>query len=337
MKYLIILFVLITISLSAKLSYEIKEFSNGLKDYPSFSFIPDKRVDKLKITIKKDKKRFLIKNYKNIPSDKKKTIILKQKAGEHNYEISINGSHFDGEIIKDDFEMKGIRVKPLKLFFKAEDVDVGNRNIVFSASRNIEKIEVKIYNTMKKLAYENTITVQPPSKDNLTVTWPKINDEILTIHIQAYDKWNYWSGMDVNPFKVNIPHKEIDFASGKWNISEKEMPKMRESYKKVTEALKKYGKALKLKLYIAGYTDTVGSKSSNLILSEKRARSIALAFRKLGLNIPVYYQGFGENVLKKATKDEVDEPLNRRAIYILSSQSPVISKTIPDDKWKKLK
>jgi hypothetical protein len=29
--------------------------------------------------------------------------------------------------------------------------------------------------------------------------------------------------------------------------------------------------------------------------------------------------------------------MNRRAIYVLSSQSPAISKTIPSDKWKTVK
>ena len=37
--------------------------------------------------------------------------------------------------------------------------------------------------------------------------------------------------------------------------------------------------------------------------------------------IPIYFQGFGEEVLAKPTPDETDEPLNRRALYILSASN----------------
>lgn len=337
MKYLLIISFLMTSFLYAKLEYSIQEFADYSKGYPSFSFTPDKRIADLKVIIKKEGKIFIKKNYKNIAKGVKKIIKLKQKEGQINYTISIKGSHFDEESIEDSFEMKGVRVKPIKLFFKASDVDVENQDVKFDASREITKVEVTIYNTQKKEIYKKETEINPPSKKGINVTWDKLNDEILTININAYDKWNYWSGMNINPFSVHIPHKEIEFASGKWGVDKKEMPKMKDSYKKVDDAIKKYGKALKLKLYITGYTDTVGDKNSNLRLSEKRARSIALTFKKLGLKIPVYYQGFGESVLRKATKDEVDEVRNRRAIYILSSQSPVISKTIPSDKWKRIK
>jgi outer membrane protein OmpA-like peptidoglycan-associated protein len=337
MKSLLIVFLFMSSLLYAKLEYSIQEFADYTKGYPSFTFTPSKTVNKLEVIIKKDGKVFIKKNYKNIFEKTKKTITLKQKEGEVNYTISIKGTHIDDETIEDSFEMKGVRVKPIQLFFKASDVDVENRNVKFDASREITKVEVTIYNTQKKEIYKKETEINPATKKGVEITWDKLNDEILTININAFDKWNYWSGMNINPFSVDIPHKEIEFASGKWDVDKKELPKLKESYKKVSDAINKYGQALKLKLYIAGYTDTVGDKNSNLQLSEKRAKSIALAFKKLGLNIPIYYQGFGESVLRKSTKDEVDEVMNRRAIYVLSSQSPAISKTIPSDKWKTVK
>ncbi len=337
MKFLLIISFFMTSMVFAKLEYSIQEFADYKKGYPSFSFTPDKRVGNLTVIIKKNGKLFIKKKYKNITRGVKKTIKLKQKEGEVKYTVSLKGSHFDDESIEDSFEMKGVRVRPIKLFFKASDVDVENRDVKFDASREITKVEVTVYNTKKEIIYKKENIIDPPTKKGISITWDKLNDEILTINVNAYDKWNYWSGMNINPFSVNIPHKEIEFDSGKWNVKKNEMPKMKDSYRKVHDAIKKYGKALKLKLYIAGYTDTVGDKKSNLKLSEKRAKSIAVAFRKLGLNIPIYYQGFGESVLRKSTKDEVDEPLNRRAIYVLSSQSPAVTKTIPSDKWKRIK
>ena len=91
-----------------------------------------------------------------------------------------------------------------------------------------------------------------------------------------------------------------------------------------------------LKLFVAGYTDTVGSHSANQSLSNNRARSIAQWYRQNGLRIPIYYQGFGEEVLAKPTPDETDEPANRRALYILSSQQPATSESLPRSKWRRL-
>ena len=92
------------------------------------------------------------------------------------------------------------------------------------------------------------------------------------------------------------------------------------------KALKRHGTLLALKLYVGGCTDTVGPKGANQALSERRARSIAIWLTKNGLprTVPVHYRGFGEELLKKPTPDETDEILNRRAIYILSSQPPSI-------------
>ena len=103
----------------------------------------------------------------------------------------------------------------------------------------------------------------------------------------------------------------------------------------VKDALAKHGTLLALKFYIAGYTDTVGNAAYNRDLSKRRARSIAAWFRAQGLKIPVYYEGFGESVLAKKTPDETDEPANRRALYILTSQAPS-GAPFPSAKWKRL-
>lgn len=54
-----------------------------------------------------------------------------------------------------------------------------------------------------------------------------------------------------------------------------------------------------------------------------------------GLKIPIAYQGFGETVLEVQTKDEVDEPRNRRADYLLSIEAPRM-KTGVVPRWRRL-
>ena len=87
--------------------------------------------------------------------------------------------------------------------------------------------------------------------------------------------------------------------------------------------IKQYEKLIPIKLFVLGHTDSVGEKSKNKNLSHERATSIARWFVKQGLSVPVYVRGFGESDLKVPTGDEVDEPANRRADYILSVEPPV--------------
>jgi outer membrane protein OmpA-like peptidoglycan-associated protein len=72
-------------------------------------------------------------------------------------------------------------------------------------------------------------------------------------------------------------------------------------------------------------------------LSRRRAQAIAAWFLKSGLTIPVAYEGFGETALLVETKDEVDEPRNRRVDYILSVEDPVLRATDFRPVWKTIK
>ena len=103
-----------------------------------------------------------------------------------------------------------------------------------------------------------------------------------------------------------------------------------------TVALPKYGSVVEVRLYVAGYTDTVGAAAGNQALSERRARAIATWFRNRGFTGAVQYQGFGESVLAEPTADEVDHAANRRALYILAAQTPPISTALPRSAWKAL-
>jgi outer membrane protein OmpA-like peptidoglycan-associated protein len=80
--------------------------------------------------------------------------------------------------------------------------------------------------------------------------------------------------------------------------------------------------ALDLKLYIGGFTDTVGNASDNLKLSLTRAKSIAAYFRDKGIRGQIFYAGFGEKHLAVPTADSVDEARNRRAIYVITNTKP---------------
>lgn len=159
---------------------------------------------------------------------------------------------------------------------------------------------------------------------------------VRRIEIKIYDPAGFWTGLELIPFSVSIPHDEVNFDSGKSTFPASEAAKLDKTLALIRAEIAKYGDDLQINLYISGYTDTVGNRQSNLSLSYARARAIAAYFRQKGLAIPIYYQGFGEDALAVQTADEVDEPRNRRALYILGNVSPPKSGPIPRSDWRRL-
>jgi outer membrane protein OmpA-like peptidoglycan-associated protein len=128
----------------------------------------------------------------------------------------------------------------------------------------------------------------------------------------------------------------VNFDSGKWDLRPEELPKLDKSYELISEAVSKFGSLATLRLYVLGFTDTVGGTQYNRGLSLNRARAIAQYFRKKGLRIAIYVEGFGEEALAVGTPDETDEPKNRRAQYLITIDEPEL-KVVPfAPHWQRL-
>ena len=141
---------------------------------------------------------------------------------------------------------------------------------------------------------------------------------------------------EIFPWSLEIPHEDINFDTNEHTIRPDEQPKVDKAYDEMGDVVTRYSKYVEVRLYIAGYTDTVGARGDNQGLSGRRARSIAQAFRTKGFSGPIYYQGFGEDALAVPTEDGVDMEANRRAVYLLASRPPVPSPEFPRGHWKKL-
>lgn len=117
------------------------------------------------------------------------------------------------------------------------------------------------------------------------------------------------TGVDVtdqgDAILVNLPDG-VTFATGSYAIS----PSFQQLLDRVAESLRTYPDSL---VDVYGYTDTVGSSSSNQTLSENRARAVANYLIQRGVaSGRIRSMGFGETNLKVQTGDNVNEPLNRR-------------------------
>jgi outer membrane protein OmpA-like peptidoglycan-associated protein len=159
----------------------------------------------------------------------------------------------------------------------------------------------------------------------------------LKLQVTVFDASGLYAGVALYPWSLRIPHQEIDFPSGSSEVTASEAPKLAESASKILAALRRVGNEAPLRLFVVGYTDTVGPGDRNQRLSEARAHSIASWFRGHGVRVPILAAGMGEEALAVATPDETAEARNRRAEYILSVDPPGIDNASRQPSWLPLR
>jgi outer membrane protein OmpA-like peptidoglycan-associated protein len=231
-------------------------------------------------------------------------------AGEHPKTSAKSGEKFGGK---------------LTMQVDRSTIDIQAHHLEVQMNRPVSRIEVKVLGEHKELLAEETlrpsdVTVGEP----IVVRWSQVEKgEVARIELYGYDTEDNWVGVAIVPWNVKIAHEEVHFETDKAAIDKSEAPKLQDSLLRINEAIERYRELGSIQLFIAGHTDTVGTPGYNLDLSRRRAQSIAAWFVKNGLSIPVAFEGFGESAPLVETKDEVDEPRNRRVDYILSVEPPV--------------
>jgi outer membrane protein OmpA-like peptidoglycan-associated protein len=266
-----------------------------------------------------------------------RSIELAQPEGRFHYTGELTVLFKNGDTGSMPLEFDAELYGALKMTLEKKDVDLANRKVVFRLSRPAKKAEVTVQMDTGDYAFDSVIPFAgEPGGTPLEVSWPAAQGRVLKIAIKAFDDANFFTGVEIFPWQIDIPHEEVNFASGKWDITADEAKKLEHSYKQLAEAVAKYGRLARIRLYVAGHTDTVGSLESNRSLSLNRARAIGAWFRKRGLRIPVHYEGFGEQALLVGTGDEVDESRNRRAEYIIAVEDPVLKSAPFTPNWRKL-
>jgi len=266
-----------------------------------------------------------------------KKVPFKQELGTVTYKASLHVGWGDGTKDTYTVEFSATRVGELKLDIKTEDVDLDARRLRVRITNPASAAELSIFGEDGDVIGSERVTFDPPAEPgaNLEVTWDEVPAKVLYMQLKVTDVAGFFVGVKVTPFSISIPHEDVLFEFGSSSVRPSEDPKLTHTIGLVNDALKKHGTLLQLKLFVAGYTDTVGDKERNRALSLARAHAIAAWFRKAGLRIPIYYTGFGEDVLAKPTPDETEEQANRRAVYILSTHTPT-GPDVPPSTWRQL-
>ncbi len=277
------------------------------------------------------------------PTDQGQTIRLEfpLSPGTHRCQGRLNGEFADGAEGQAplDFELK-MPVK-LSLTYSKEALDLDEHWIAVRSSHPLQKLQVEIFGPGGVPLGRGEALADVGSLGPHRVQWDPSPGEVVQIRLRAHGTMGEVYSLDLWPWSYKVPHADLSFATGSHEITTEEGPKLQAALDNIQEVLAKYGQGVggfpvPIRLYVAGYTDTVGSKSSNQQLSTRRARSIAAWFRRHGFERPIYVQGFGETGLIRPTADEVDDAANRRALYLLSAWHPGQSLLIPADHWKLL-
>ncbi len=263
-------------------------------------------------------------------------VTFKQSAGTHRYTGKLSGLGDDDQSMSFNFQMEVTLGSEFTVDLLRDEVDLGARTVPVYAHQPVESLQLRITDGDDQPAVDETRPMNGQS-GRIEVQWQEEVDEVSQLQIEFHDRHGSWYRHTIQPIQVRIPEQIISFETGSATIDTDDIHKLRTTFGKIGDILDEHEEfRSELRLYVAGYTDTVGSAQNNLVLSERRARSIAQWFRQQGVDIPIYYQGFGQEVLAVDTPDQTEEKRNRRAVYIIANTPPAQSRDIPRSNWKRL-
>ena len=298
------------------------------------------------LTITGDDGTKLVKTF-SLKGGKSKKFKWKQKGKNVHYTMNIKGGGTDTDF---EFDTRKARAggKPGLQMVASRGEIVEGHKVKYKTSFVVSSYTFQVFNTNGDIIKEivkNDADVDVG--ETIELSWDS-PDEVFMIYIKAEDDVGRFAEDRRVPWSVEIPHTDINFDSGKWDIKPNEAPKVDDAFSAIVHELDgletavaalgpNFKERITASLYIVGYTDTVGSAGDNQVLSMNRAKAISKYFQDKGVWCAIYYQGMGERGLAVKTDDNVDEVRNRRALYLLmpDPQKPAAGGKIPGS-WKKL-
>jgi outer membrane protein OmpA-like peptidoglycan-associated protein len=237
-------------------------------------------------------------------------------AGKASYKGTISSQQ---PVWSDPIRFETVVRPTLQVGYDAAHLDLDKHVLQFTMSRPAGAATITAIGEDGSTLGDGAATYQKePAKSWLAISWKQpATARVLMLKLHAESSDAGITDVELVPWSVTIDHEDVKFATDSAVIADSEQAKLAASIAKIEQIVKRSEKFVKMRLYVAGHTDTVGSSAKNKQLSLDRARAIAQYFKKHGIALPIAYAGFGEDVLKVPTKDNTDEAANRRADYVL--------------------
>jgi len=267
-------------------------------------------------------------------------ISLPVPPGNHTCNGKLEGQFVDGTYGSMPLQFQVAVQNPIQMRVTMEDLDLKANRVRVHLSQPINRLDLDVFGETGQAI--GAATIANVNNTPAEIQWEQSPGNIVRLKLTATGTSGMSTTLDLFPWSYKIPHEEVVFSTGSATINPSEVHKLQSAKSKIDAVLSRFegsklGFEIPMALYVAGYTDTVGNRVSNKVLSEKRAASLAGWFRAHGFPYPVHYQGFGENAQAVVTKDEVDEPANRRALYVIAAETPPLSEALPTKDWKALR
>ena len=207
---------------------------------------------------------------------------------------------------------------PIHVTYDSAHLDLDKHQLQFKPSRAISDATITAIGEDGSELGTGSASYTDAKPDWLAITWTQpANTKVMMLKLRVAAADGVATNVELVPWSVSVDHEDVNFSTDSALIEPDEAKKLDASLAKIQDVVKHAEKFMKVRLYIAGHTDTVGPSAKNRKLSLSRAQAIAKYFRTKGLAVPIAVAGFGEDVLKVKTADNTDERANRRADYVI--------------------
>ena len=239
-------------------------------------------------------------------------------AGKANYKGTLSATGPDGPWT-DSITFETVVRAPIKVTYDVEHLDLDNRRLQFKVSRVVDTAELTVIgDDGTQLGTGSAALASEPANRWVSIGWSQpAGARVMVMKLRVAAADGVVSNVELVPWSVTVEHDDVNFATDSAAIAPGEQQKLDASLAKIADVVKRGAPFMKMQLYVAGHTDTVGDPGSNRKLSVARALAIGGYFRAKGLVIPIAAAGFGEEVLKLKTPQNTDAPANRRADYVI--------------------
>ncbi len=304
---------------------------------------PRNTVHGVVVTLTPDRGKARTFKIKRIRAGEARTLKWKVPLGASMWKGTLVASA-DGATTTAPIELKVVSAKPLDVRLSKRDIDLTTARVVVRPTNPLAKAEVRAFDGEGAQVLDTVGDLEPLGKGATAVLFDVPEDTALRrVELKLHDEYGYWAALRIVSWYAEIEHEEVIFETAKWDVRPEEAPKVLHAGEALNREIARFRRelgddaaTLDVQVYVAGYTDTVGSSADNQGLSDKRAKAIAMFFREHGVKVPIHYQGFGEAALAVETPDDTDEARNRRALYVLTNVPPR-GGAFPRARWKRLR
>jgi outer membrane protein OmpA-like peptidoglycan-associated protein len=304
--------------------------ATGGTDQPGLTLTATRSVSGVVVTIEQIDGPVTTVKVGSLKAGESRKVSVRQEPGRAYYRAEVA---YSGQVKPYEITWSSAVAQQFEISVKGEDVDLSAGRIALAITGKAHRVELKMTGEDGAILFKRELRLDSPSGRPDSLDFQPPTAIVTHVEITAYDENDFAKAVEFTPVVVDVPHDEVNFESGKSAVLPAEEPKLDRALAAIHEALEKLGRQVKLRLYVGGYTDTVGGREYNQGLSEARAGSLAAWLVSHGLKVAVCSQGFGEEVLAVQTPDETDEPKNRRSLFVLAGQSPSMN-SFPRGNWR---